>query len=248
VADVVVVIPARYGSSRFEGKALADLAGAPLVVRTAQRAAAMTTADRVLVATDDARIADVVRAAGFEAVMTGEHASGTDRIGEAMAGIDAEIVVNLQGDEPLLDPVEADRLVLALRADPEVGIATLAHAFGSHSEWADPNAVKVVTDDHGRALLFTRAAVPGGHPGGEGERWRLARRHVGIYAYRLDALRRFLAMPPHPLECAEGLEQLRALTAGETILVLETAQKPVGVDPPEDLERARELWRDLADD
>jgi len=245
--EVVVVIPARYGSSRFEGKALADLEGEPLIVRTARRAAAMKAADRVLIATDDDRIAAAVSAAGFEAVMTGVHASGTDRIGEAVFGADAgpdpEIVVNLQGDEPLLDPAEADRLVAALRADPDAGIATLAHEFSDEAEWADPNTVKVVSDDDGRALLFTRAPVPGSHPGFGDPAWGLARRHVGIYAYRTEALRRFIAVGPHPLELAEGLEQLRALAAGETILVLETDHRPVGVDTPADLERARGLWR-----
>lgn len=241
MGDVVIVIPARWGSTRFPGKALADLGGRPLVVRTAERAAAAARADRVIVATDDERIRRVVEAAGFEVAMTGEHASGSDRVGEAVAGVDADIVINLQGDEPLIDPAALDGLVEALAADPAAAVATLGHPFADEAEWRDPNAVKAVVDDAGRALLFSRAPVPAVHPGAEAEPWRLALRHVGVYAYRADGLRRFLALPPHPMELAEGLEQLRILAAGERILVLETDRRPVGVDTPEDLERARAL-------
>lgn len=243
MSRVLVVIPARWASTRFPGKLLADLEGAPLIVRTCQRAAAMASADGILVAADDPRIVAAVREAGFEVVLTGEHPSGSDRVGEAVAGTDAEIVVNLQGDEPLLDPADADALVDALRAAEDCGVATLAHAFADEAEWRDPGAVKVLTDDGGRALLFTRAPVPGSHPGGRGESWRLARRHVGIYAYRRAALERFLAAPPHPLELREGLEQLRALAAGERYLVLETRHRAVGVDTPEDLDRVRGMMR-----
>lgn len=243
LGDVLVVIPARWGSSRFPGKALADLAGRPLVVRVADLAARMAAATRVIVATDDARIADAVRAAGHLAELTGEHASGSDRVGEVAARHGAEVVVNLQGDEPLLDPAALDALVAALRADPPADLATLAHPFHGPEEWRDPHAVKVLTAADGRALWFSRAPLPGGHPGAAGEAgWRLARRHVGVYAYRAAALRRFLDLPPTDLERAEGLEQLRALEHGLRVLVVGTAAGAVGVDTPADLERVRAAW------
>ncbi|HPF34594.1 MAG TPA: 3-deoxy-manno-octulosonate cytidylyltransferase [Candidatus Krumholzibacteria bacterium] len=244
MSGVLVVIPARWAASRFPGKLLADLGGEPLIVRTCERAAAMATADRVLVAVDDERLYAAVTAAGYEAVMTGEHACGTDRVGEAAAASDAEIVVNLQGDEPLLDPVDMDRTVHALHEDGEADIATLAHPFVDEQEWRDPSAVKVVSDDWHHALYFTRAPVPGAHPGGEGDAWRLARRHVGIYAYRREALARFLALAPHPLEKREGLEQLRGLAAGLTYAVRPSRRRGRGVDTPEDMERVRALWHE----
>jgi 3-deoxy-manno-octulosonate cytidylyltransferase (CMP-KDO synthetase) len=241
--EVLVVIPARWGSSRFPGKALADLGGAPLVVRVAERAAAMREATRVVVATDDERIRVAVTAAGFACAMTGAHPTGTDRVGEVARHDPAGIVVNLQGDEPLLDPGDADRLVLALRDDPEAEIATLAHPFADEREWRDPHAVKVLLDARSRALYFSRAPLPGAFPGRPAAGERLAWRHVGIYAYRRAALLRFLALERTPLEVAEGLEQLRALENGLAIRVVATERRAIGVDTPEDLERARELWR-----
>ncbi len=242
VGEVLVVIPARWGSSRFPGKALADLGGAPLVVRVAERAAAMREATRVVVATDDARIQAAVTGAGFACELTGEHATGTDRVGEVARRHAAEIVVNLQGDEPLLDPADADALVAALREDPEADIATLAHALAGPEEWRDPHVVKVLLDRRGRALYFSRAPLPGAFPGGEAAGERLAWRHVGIYAYRRTALLRFLELARTPLEVAEGLEQLRALEHGMRIRVALTERRAVGVDTPADLEQARRLW------
>lgn len=240
---VLVVIPARFGSSRFPGKALADLAGQPLIVRTARRARAMQTADRVVVATDDERIVEAVRTAGLEAEMTGEHPSGSDRIGEVAARDGAEIVVNLQGDEPLLDPADADRLVESLRSDAAADVATCAHPFADRDSWCDPNAVKVLVDRSGFALYFSRAAIPGVFPGRESEPEALAWRHVGIYAYRRRALERFLQLPVSELERTEGLEQLRALEDGLRFRVLRIEQSPVGVDTPDDLEKVRRIWR-----
>ena len=241
---ILVVIPARYGSSRFPGKALADLGGRPLVVRTMERALAMAEAHEVLVATDDPRIRDAVAAAGHACVMTGEHPTGTDRIGEVLGQHPADLVVNLQGDEPLLDSAVADRLVRALRDDPGLGLATCAHPFSDPTEWRDPNAVKVLVDRHGRALYFSRAPIPGRFPGAgdEPSSSRLALRHVGIYAWRSEALQRFLTWPRGDLERAEGLEQLRALENGLRIGVVSVDDGPVGVDTPADLDRVRDLW------
>ncbi len=242
--SVLVVIPARYSSSRFPGKALADLEGKPLIVRTVERASGMRRADMIVVATDDQRILEAVRGAGFAAEMTADHPTGTDRIGE-VAGrhSGAEIILNLQGDEPLLDPRTADGLVEALLADPTIDIGTLAHPFAGPDDWRDPNQVKVIRDRQDRALYFSRAPIPGAFPGRPGEPFRQALRHIGVYAFRRPALTRFLAWPPTPLEQAEGLEQLRALENGLTIKVLETADEPVGVDTPEDLERVKRILR-----
>jgi 3-deoxy-manno-octulosonate cytidylyltransferase (CMP-KDO synthetase) len=239
---VLVVIPARWRSTRLPGKALADLGGKPLVVRTAENAARMTLADRVVVATDDARIADAVAAAGLDAVMTGDHATGTDRVGEVARADGADIVLNLQGDEPLLDPADADRVVAALRADATADLATCGHPFPRREDWEDPHQVKVLVGADGGALSFSRAPIPGMFPGGSAQPWRLALRHVGIYAYRRAALLRFLDLAPTPLERCEGLEQLRALEHGMRILVTTLEAAPLGVDTPADLEKVRGLW------
>jgi 3-deoxy-manno-octulosonate cytidylyltransferase (CMP-KDO synthetase) len=248
--QVLVVIPARYGSSRFPGKALADLGGKPLVVRTVEAALGMREADEVLVATDDTRIRQAVESAGHAVVMTGEHPTGTDRIGEVLAAREAGIVVNLQGDEPLLDAGVADALVRALRDDASAGLATCAHPLESREEWLDPNAVKVLVDRRGRALYFSRAPLPGAFPGRDAEppAHLLAQRHVGLYAWRADALRRFLTWPRGDLERCEQLEQLRALEHGLAIQVVSVDAGPVGVDTPADLERVRAIWNQRNDD
>ncbi|MFO7654368.1 MAG: 3-deoxy-manno-octulosonate cytidylyltransferase [Candidatus Krumholzibacteriia bacterium] len=249
MSSVLVVIPARWGSTRLPGKALADLGGRPLVVRTAEAAARMVTATEVVVATDDPRICEAVSASGLACELTAEHPTGTDRVGEVARrrgpGGPADIVVNLQGDEPLLDPADADRLVAALRDDPSAAIATAAHPLPGPAAWADPNVVKVLMDRAGRALYFSRAPIPGAQPDttATGEGWRHALRHVGIYAFRRPALDRFLALGRGELEQAEGLEQLRALEHGLPIRVVTLSAAPVGVDTPADLERVRALWR-----
>jgi len=246
--SALIVIPARYGSSRFPGKALADLEGQPLVIRVAEMAARITEADTVVVATDDARIHEAVTSAGYPCEMTADHPTGTDRVGEVAARHGHGLVINLQGDEPLLDPAEVDRLILALRQDSTVDIATLGHPFRNAEQWADPNAVKVVTDQSGSALYFSRAPIPGTFPGANASAsvsgHRVALRHVGLYGFRRQGLERFLGLERTPLEMAEGLEQLRALENGMRIKVLKTDHEPVGVDTPEDLEQARALWRD----
>ncbi|PID80495.1 3-deoxy-manno-octulosonate cytidylyltransferase [bacterium DOLJORAL78_65_58] len=243
--SVLVVIPSRYGSSRFPGKSLADVHGRPLVVRTVERAAGMLKADHIVVATDDQRILRAVQAAGHQAEMTGDHPTGTDRIGEVMARHpEAEIILNLQGDEPLLDPAIPDRLVGAMQADARLDIATCAHPFADRAAWLNPHNVKVLVDHSGQALYFSRAALPGCFPGREDRGHELALRHVGLYAFRRKALERFLELGPSALEQAEGLEQLRAMENGMRLKVLVIDQAPVGVDTPEDLELVRKIWRE----
>ena len=239
---VLVVIPARFGSTRFPGKALADLDGQPLIVRVAQGASAIKTADTVIVATDDSRIHEAVLAAGFLSEMTADHATGTDRIGEVASRHEADIILNLQGDEPLLDHRDVDALIGAMLADPELDLATCAHPFADAASWSDPNNVKVVRDRENLALYFSRAPIPGTFPGGAFCAHDSALRHVGIYAFRRSALMRFLELDRTPLELVEGLEQLRALENGMRIKVLEIANAPVGVDTPEDLEKVRSMW------
>jgi len=240
---VLVVVPARYGSSRFPGKALADLEGAPLIVRVMENAARIEGADRVVAATDDERIRDAVRAAGFEAVMTGEHDTGTARVGEVASADPADVVVNLQGDEPLLAAETVDILLAFLREHPACDVATCGHPFDDPAAWRDPHTVKVLCDKGDRALYFSRAAIPGTFPGRAETGHEVALRHVGIYAFRRAALERFLTLPTGALEACEGLEQLRALEDGMTIGVARVARGAVGVDTPEDLEVVRRLWR-----
>ncbi len=255
-----VLIPARLASTRLPDKPLADLGGKPMIVRVAEQAH-RSGAERVVVATDTSRIADVVHAAGYEAVLTrGDHPSGTDRLAEAAASLglasDA-IVVNLQGDEPLLPPALLVEVASALAADPGCAIATAAHPITSLDEWLDPNVVKVVTDARGRAAYFSRAPIPfardamAGFPERRPARlpaelvdagWPL--RHIGLYAYRVAFLARFPGLARSPLEALESLEQLRACWHGESITVVVTPiAPPPGVDTPADLERVRERLR-----
>jgi len=240
---VLIVIPSRFASSRFPGKALADLAGKPLVVRVVENTRRIKGAGTIVVATDDERIRQAVLAAGGEAEMTAEYATGTDRIGEVARRHEADLIVNLQGDEPLLDPQDVDDLIAAMARQPDVDIGTCAHRFRDAAQWRDPNAVKVICDRHDRALIFSRAPIPGAFPGAPDVGHRIALRHVGIYAFRRQALLRFLAWERTPLEQAEGLEQLRALENGMHIQVHRIARAPIGVDTPADLAEVRRLWR-----
>ncbi|MFW6067632.1 MAG: 3-deoxy-manno-octulosonate cytidylyltransferase [Myxococcota bacterium] len=248
-----VVIPARYAASRLPGKPLRDVAGKPLVVHVlevAQRAGAA----EVLVAADDRRICEAVEAAGGRAVLTSpEHPSGTDRLAEVAATLewpDDAIVVNLQGDEPLVPPHLLQELAGALPAHPRAGMATLATPLRDPADLFNTNVVKVVMDDDGHALYFSRAPIPwvqGRFAHGEGPPEVLPdgapfHRHLGLYAYRAATLRALAHAPPHPLEQAESLEQLRALATGTPIHVTVIPEPPPhGVDTEEDLHRMREL-------
>lgn len=246
-----VVIPARYASTRLPGKPLADIAGQPMIVRVAA-AARRSGAEGVWVATDDERIVSVARQHGFDAVMTDvDHVSGTDRIAEVADRLkwnDTEIVVNVQGDEPLLDPGLIDRVAGALRNDPDAAMATAAYPLASADDFFNPNVVKVVCDARGRALYFSRAPIPWDRDRFADRRDALpadlpAQRHIGLYAYRVSFLRRFGQLAASPLERCESLEQLRALWYGYPIQVVSIDHPPApGVDTPEDLERVRRLF------
>jgi 3-deoxy-manno-octulosonate cytidylyltransferase (CMP-KDO synthetase) len=234
----VVVIPARYGSTRLPGKPLADLGGRPLIEHVWRRALEAKLPARVLIATDDERIRAALPAEA-EVVMTrADHPSGSDRIAEVAAGLDCGILVNVQGDLPMLDPTLVDDLIALLRSDATLGLATVAVPIETAAELANPSVVKVVCDLGGRALYFSRATIPydrekPGTPTG-------AMRHVGIYAYRRETLLGFAAMAPTPLERTESLEQLRALENGIVIGVVRRAHGvPIEVDTPEDLAVAR---------
>ena len=243
MSGFAVLIPARFASTRFPGKPLADLAGKPMVVRVCERARASGAAP-VCVATDDERIAQAVRAHGFEARMTrADHPSGTDRIAEAAAqlGLAADaIVVNVQGDEPLIAPRLIAGVAAALAERPEASAATACHPIRDAAEFANPNVVKVVRAANGEALYFSRAGIPFARAGGALE----AERHIGIYAYRVAFLRRYAELAPAPLEALEQLEQLRVLWHGHRIAVVRVEDAmPPGVDTPADLEAVLKLLR-----
>jgi 3-deoxy-manno-octulosonate cytidylyltransferase (CMP-KDO synthetase) len=238
--STLILIPARMASTRLPGKPLADIAGAPMIVHVARRAAEAGLG-RVVVATDTQSVAEAVRAHGFEAVMTRmDHESGSDRIFEALTALDperrVETIVNVQGDLPTIDP---EVIAAALRPldQPEVDIATLGVEIVRDEEKTNPNVVKIVgsplTETRLKALYFTRATAPWG----DGALYH----HIGLYAYRRAALERFVALKPSPLERRERLEQLRALEAGMRIDAEIVHAVPLGVDTPEDLERARQI-------
>ncbi|MGD8396796.1 MAG: 3-deoxy-manno-octulosonate cytidylyltransferase [Candidatus Eiseniibacteriota bacterium] len=235
--DCVVIIPARLASSRFPGKVLAPLAGRPLITHVIDRVRAARSSSRLIVATDDRRIAAVVEAHAAEAWLTDpSHPSGTDRIAEVARELECQLVVNVQGDEPMLPPSAIDRCVEALAEDPGAGLSTLAHAVDVDRA-QDPNVVKVVRDRRGRALYFSRAPIPRLRPGEAGSLLR----HIGIYGYRRDVLLRLADLEPTPLERHERLEQLRALEHGIAIQVGLVDWAVQGVDTPADLERVEAL-------
>jgi 3-deoxy-manno-octulosonate cytidylyltransferase (CMP-KDO synthetase) len=245
-----VLIPARLASTRLPDKPLADIGGRPMVVRVAERAHA-SGASRVVVAADSERIAAACREHGIEAVLTrDDHPSGSDRLAEACALLglaDGDVVVNVQGDEPLIDPALIDAVAALLAARPQAAMSTAAHPIQVLEEFTNPNVVKVVLQADGIALYFSRAPIPwwrDGHAGGITALPDPAPlRHVGIYGYRVGFLRQFPALPQAPVEQCEALEQLRALWHGHRIAVHVTTTQPgPGVDTPEDLARVRAVF------
>jgi 3-deoxy-manno-octulosonate cytidylyltransferase (CMP-KDO synthetase) len=244
-AETVAIIPARYRSTRLPGKALALIGDLPMICHVAERTRRARDLGDVMVATDDARIRDAVVATGGKVVMTRpDHPSGTDRLAEVAATLRADVVVNVQGDLPLLDPARVELLAARMTADGSLPMATLATPIHDDAEFRSPHVVKVVAGRDGRALYFSRSPIPadrdGSRPAGEPLAWR----HVGMYAYRRDVLLRLAALRPTPLEERERLEQLRALEHGIAIGVVEwrAAEPLIEVDTPEDLERARTAW------
>ena len=238
--QVVAVIPARFASARFPGKPLADIDGRPMIEHVYRRAASAATVSRVIVATDDPRIADAVRRFGGEVRLTrDDHRSGTDRLAEVATTLDCDVIVNVQGDEPLIDPRAIGEAVAPFAADPSVQVTTLYRRIVDPAELTNPNVVKVVVDRAGFALYFSRAPVPYVRDPRGG--WPPLYKHIGLYAYRRGALLVLATLEPTPLERAESLEQLRALEHGIRMKAVETAYDSIGVDTPEDLEHVRRL-------
>ncbi len=238
-----VIIPARLASTRLPNKPLADIAGLPMIVRVAQRAA-LSGAGQIVVATDAPEVATACAAHGVRALMTrADHPSGSDRLAEAVEQLglaDDAVVVNVQGDEPLIAPAMIDACATTLAAQPDCVMATVAHALTDVAEFSNPNVVKLVTDKAGRALYFSRAPIAWWRDGAGAPNQAL--RHVGLYAYRAGFLRRFPTLAVSPLEQIESLEQLRVLWHGERIAVHVSSERPgPGVDTPDDLERVRGL-------
>jgi 3-deoxy-manno-octulosonate cytidylyltransferase (CMP-KDO synthetase) len=235
---VIAVIPARYGSTRLPAKALADIDGVPMVVRVWRQVSMARLIERVIVATDDERIATPVRASGGEAMMTSPtHQSGTDRIAEVARTVHADIYINVQGDQPFTDPRDLDAVAAPMLSEASIDMATLATPIADLEEFRNPTKVKVVCDASGNALYFSRSPIPHardveGVPHG-------ALRHIGIYAYRRDFLLRFASLPPGKLEQLEKLEQLRALENGYRIRVVASVAPSLEIDTAEDLAQAR---------
>jgi len=235
MSKAAILIPARWASTRFPGKPLHPIAGKPLIQHVWERASRARQADRVIVATDDMRIAETAFAFGAEVAMTAANLpTGTDRIAAVSANLKTHgILVNVQGDEPLVDPALIDRLILTLRAHPRVGMATAASRFQHAADAASPDNVKVVMDTKGRALYFSRSLIPFNRD--NSPRAAPCLHHMGIYAFRRSFLTQFVRWKPTPLEKTEKLEQLRALENGGQILVVETKHRSPGVDRPQDV-------------
>ncbi|HYX27267.1 MAG TPA: 3-deoxy-manno-octulosonate cytidylyltransferase [Pyrinomonadaceae bacterium] len=250
----VAVIPARYSSTRLPGKPLLEIAGKPLIVWVAERARAAATISRTIIATDDSRIADAASSARFDVVMTrADHQSGTDRIAEVAHNLRAEIIVNVQGDEPLIDPATIDRVVNALVEDPSALMVTTYESLETAGDVLSASVVKVAFDEHGYATNFSRNPIPfptqavakyGSIEAALRQEPALLstfKKHTGLYAYRRDFLLEFTRWPQSERELAESLEQLRALDRGGKIKVIEAASRSIGVDTEEDLKRVRTI-------
>jgi 3-deoxy-manno-octulosonate cytidylyltransferase (CMP-KDO synthetase) len=238
---ILGVIPARFASSRFPGKALAVIAGKTMLQHVFERARAARYLTQVIVATDDARIADAARSFGAPVRMTrSDHLSGTDRVAEIASADPAEIIVNIQGDEPLIDPAAIDAAILTVADEKDVPMGTLKKRIDNVEELNNPNVVKVVTDLYGRAIYFSRLPVPYVREPGPDSLTRY--KHIGLYVYRRDFLLGYSDLPVGPLEQSERLEQLRALENGFPIRVAETEYESLGVDTPEDFARVSKLF------
>lgn len=244
---VVAIIPARYASTRLNGKPLLHIDGKPMIQWVYERAKKAKLTNDVIAATDDKRVFDAVRYFGGKAVMTShEHRTGTDRIAEAADGLNVDIIVNVQGDEPLIEPEMIDAAIRPLANDSEIVAATLKTKIKDEKELNNPNVVKVVTDKNDFALYFSRLPIPyvreQENPPRPLEKGGLGHfKHIGLYVYRKDFLLKFARMKPTPLEEAEKLEQLRVLENGYKIKVVETKHDSIGVDTEEDLEKVRKI-------
>jgi len=243
---VLVVVPARYASVRFPGKPLAQIAGKSMIQHVVERLRDAGSVSRIVVATDDERIKHAVTSFGGEAILTrSDHRSGTDRVAEVAVHVPAEIYVNVQGDEPLIDPAAVDAVVQAMLDEASVHIATPCTAIAVANDIMDPNVVKVVRDFDGNALYFSRAPIPWVRDTStkvDARHWK----HIGVYGYRREALLEFPTLPPGELERVEQLEQLRWLENGFHIGVVETDYDAVSVDVPKDVERVEKLLRERA--
>jgi 3-deoxy-manno-octulosonate cytidylyltransferase (CMP-KDO synthetase) len=243
---VLIVIPARYASVRFAGKPLAGIAGKSMIQHVFERSRQAQLASRVVVATEDERIKSAVEAAGGEAMLTrADHRTGTDRVAEVAAHVPADIYINVQGDEPLIDPVTIDAVAGAMLEDESIQLATPCSAITQKNDIMDPNVVKVVRDFDGHGLYFSRAPIPWVRDTGArvaASHWK----HIGLYGYRRDTLLEFPTLPPGELERIEQLEQLRWLENGFHMQVIETEYDPVSVDVPADVEKVEKILREKA--
>jgi 3-deoxy-manno-octulosonate cytidylyltransferase (CMP-KDO synthetase) len=237
--DVIGVIPARYGSTRFEGKVLADLQGKPMVQWVWEQAKKAKILDELIVACDDKRIEQAVNAFGGKAILTSkEHLSGTDRICEVVNPLEVKVIVNIQADEPLIEPVMIENVARPLLDDSTLNMTTLMKRIDDPREISDPNVVKVAADSHGFALYFSRSVIP--YPRDKSVKAAYYK-HIGLYAYSKDFLFIFKNLPESNLERIEKLEQLRVLEEGFRIKVIETNISTLGVDTPEDLEKVKKI-------
>lgn len=239
---VIGVIPARYGSTRFPGKPLADILGKPMIQHVWERTSQAKTLEKVIIATDDERILRKAKEFGAEAILTSSSlSSGTERVAETVKDLDVNIVANIQGDEPLIEPQAIDEAIKSLIDDPEIPMATLAYKTTKKEEIKDPNVVKVVFDKDNFALYFSRSPIPFSkeHRSPFTVHGSPFYKHLGLYVYRKEFLLKLAKMKPTPLERMEGLEQLRVLENGYRIKVVETEYDSIGVDTPRDLERVR---------
>lgn len=237
---ILGVIPARFASSRFPGKALAPLAGRPMIEHVWERARLSTYLTDLLIATDDDRIASVARKFGAKVRMTSpNHPTGTDRLAEVASAEEAALYVNIQGDEPLLSPEAIDAAILPLHADPDIAMGTLRKKIDFPDEVHNPNVVKVVTNLAGDAIYFSRSPIP--FERDRGNQLPVYYKHIGLYVYRRDLLLGYPDLPVGPLEQAERLEQLRALENGYRIHVVDTEYESLGVDTPDDLARVNQI-------